>query len=349
MVHLRLLDPEGWREMCRDFLVPTPYHDPRWLELIGTVYPRMAVHRLGCFAGPGECQWLLPLVQIHPLGRWGPMLVSLPFGNYGGFLFPDHKKEDFFSKEGLEPFFSAFEAGPCGILEIRSPVQEGMGFKVEEYYRAFLVDIPATVDLMWSSISGNARTSIRKAGRLGVDAFVAGETGLAAFQSLYEKNASFHGTPVHAQSWYGTLSALFREEAEIILARHHGRVIGALLLLHFGNRTILHAAVTDPGYRHIPATDRMIWEALTGLVHSGRASRFDFGRTRPEKGTLFFKRKWGGREKPMPYVYLLKEGRSIPRVVPENASYGLAVRVWQKIPMFLQRRLGPYIRPRIPA
>ena len=104
------------------------------------------------------------------------------------------------------------------------------------------------------------------------------------------------------------MAELFSGEMEIILAEYKNTFIGALLILNHQGESVLHAAVTDPQYKKLPITDKLVWSTFERLMARGNFRSFDFGRTRPVKEKLFFKRKWGGEEKTIFYSYLLKPG-----------------------------------------
>ncbi|MBW1887532.1 MAG: hypothetical protein JRI52_04175, partial [Deltaproteobacteria bacterium] len=80
-MNLRDLPQDEWKAYCKDCELSSIYLDPRWLELIGSVYPKLKIHRLVCRDTRNGISWLLPLVEIKPLGKTRPMMISLPFGN----------------------------------------------------------------------------------------------------------------------------------------------------------------------------------------------------------------------------------------------------------------------------
>jgi len=72
--------------------------------------------------------------------------------------------------------------------------------------------------------------------------------------------------------------------------------------------------------------------------------RFDFGRSSVDSGTHKFKMQWGTEEVPLYWNYWLPSGNhDLPDVNPQNPKYRLAIRVWQKLPVFLTRWMGPPI------
>ncbi|MBN2283472.1 MAG: GNAT family N-acetyltransferase [Deltaproteobacteria bacterium] len=348
-MEIRETTEKEWNMQLSRCTIPSVYQDSRWLELIHRTYPGLKIHRIICCEEGETVRYLLPLVEVRPLGRLRPMLISLPFGNYGGFLFPPGG-EDGPDEPGLGALRDYFKGSRAFALEIRERGRPSCRLSTDDRFRTFILSFPESIDELWNRvISGNARTSVRKAEKSGVTVHFDHPRAMAFFLELYERQSSFQGTPVHCRSWFPDMKELFPEELEIALARYRNDYVGALLMLHFGGSTMLHAAVTDPLYRHIPVTDRLIWAAFERLYETGRSKSFDFGRTRPVPGKLFFKRKWGGRELPIVYSYLIKPGYRVPEILPENPRLGPAVRLWKKLPRRVARIIGPPLRMRIPT
>lgn len=342
------VDHQEWERLFPDCRYDSVYQDPRWLALIASVYPKLPIHRLVCKA-EGEAQWLLPVVALKPLGKLRSMWISLPFGNYGGFVYPTSFAPDHMTAM-LSPLRRLFDHEKCFALEIRELQKPEHDCICEDRYRRYVLQLPEGPDSLWeTTLSGNARTSVRKARKMGVHILFDHPRPQQAFQAVYERNASFHGTPLHHPNWYPQLVERFGRESQIILALHEDLIIGGLILLYDRGACILHAAVTDPAYRKIPVTDALVWACLEHLVQTRQCHAFDFGRTRPEAGKHFFKRKWGGQEAPLYYSYLLKPGHHIPSIVPENPHFKLGIQAWRLLPRFVQRTIGPWFRIRIPT
>jgi len=348
-MNLSSVSHDEWKGYCKDCVLSSVYLDPRWLELIESVYPRLRIHRLVCTDALDRICWLLPLVEIKPLGKRRPMLISLPFGNYGGFLFPQENRTGL-NDDTLVPLVHFFEHSNALALELREIHEPTHSLHVEDRFKRFEILFPVDVDVLWKNvITGNARTSVRKADKFHVEPVFDYPGAVDAFQEIYERNASYHGTPIHPVAWYKTLTSLFSQESEIVFARYEGTFIGALLILHYQGKSILHAAVVDPEYRRIPITDKLIWSAFERIVQRRLTKSFDFGRTRPDPGKLFFKRKWGGVEHAIYYSYVMKPGEEIPQILPENPAYKPAIWMWRHLPMALKRSIGPLFRSRIPT
>lgn len=347
-MELRKVTGSEWAAAVATCTKSSVYQDPRWLTLIEAIYPGLLLHRLACHDDRGMPCWFLPLVEMVPLGRRKPMLISLPFGNYGGFLLPPgHAQVNTEAIVPLRQFFTNSGAFALELREIEPPVY---GLPVDQRFKRFELVFPGSADALWQQvISGNARTSVRKAEKAGVVAVHGDPDATAIFQRIYEKNASYHGTPIHHVFWYSRLRELFDRESEIVLGRIGDRFVGALWILHYQGKSVLHAAVTDPAFRQVPVTDKLLWSTLQRLATTGESMSFDFGRTRPVPGKLFFKRKWGGTEHPIYYSSLLAPGETMPALLPDNPKLARGIKAWRLLPMPVKRFVGPYLRARIPS
>jgi hypothetical protein len=277
------------------------------------------------------------------------MLISVPFGNYGGFLYK--KDPSLFTEEQFQlPLNEYFNATRAFALEIREPESPLQGFESGGNFVRYELTLPGTVEQMWkTTITGNARTSVRKADKLGVQVSFDEGSQLEIFQELNEQHAAYHGTPIHKRSWYPTLVEKFGKQAEIITGHVQGTPVGALMVLYHEGMAILHAAINDANYRQIPVMDKLLWTFFEKTITSGQVTSFDFGRTRADSGKRFFKRKWGAVEKPLNYSYLLKPGHVVPRILPENPTLAPAIAVWRHLPRWVHRSVGPLVRVRIPT
>ena len=346
---IRCCSEGEWRKLCGEVGCGSIYQDPRWLELIGQIYPQLRLLRLVCVDDSQEVVWLLPLVEIKVIGKLRPMLISVPFGNYGGFLY--NKDPSSFSEEQLLlPLIEFFNETKAFALEIRELGSPLLGFESGGNFVRYELALPGTVEQMWKdTITGNARTSVRKADKFGVHVSFCEGSQLDIFQELNEQHAAYHGTPIHKRSWYPTLVEKFGKQAEIIIGSVEGTPVGALMVLYHEGKAVLHAAINDANYRHIPVMDKLLWAFFEKTIKSGEVTNFDFGRTRADSGKRFFKRKWGAVEKPLNYYYLMKPGHVVPQILPENPALAPAIVLWRHLPRWVHRSVGPLVRVRIPT
>jgi hypothetical protein len=86
----------------------------------------------------------------------------------------------------------------------------------------------------------------------------------------------------------------------------------------------------------------LYWELLRQACSSGYKV-FDFGRSTRDAPTYRFKKQWGAQPKQLYWHYWLRDGGEPPKINPDNPRYRLVIYVWQRLPVWLTRLLGPGI------
>jgi hypothetical protein len=90
----------------------------------------------------------------------------------------------------------------------------------------------------------------------------------------------------------------------------------------------------------------LYWEAMKRAILDNYRV-FDFGRSSYESGQYNFKRQWGAEEVPLHWHYRVFRG-DVPDINPNNPRFALMVRCWQRMPLLLSNRLGPWITRSLP-
>jgi serine/alanine adding enzyme len=90
----------------------------------------------------------------------------------------------------------------------------------------------------------------------------------------------------------------------------------------------------------------LYWQLLSRAIERGQQT-FDFGRSSEGSGTFKFKQQWGAQVSPAVWQYYVRKG-SARAMRPDNGKFGLAIRLWQKLPLWLANAAGPTIVRGIP-
>jgi len=77
-------------------------------------------------------------------------------------------------------------------------------------------------------------------------------------------------------------------------------------------------------------------------------SAFNFGRCTEGSGTHKFKKQWGSRDEPLTWYQAGTGGGESAPPNPDQGAYGLAVKVWQKLPLGVTTPLGARVIAGIP-
>ena len=86
----------------------------------------------------------------------------------------------------------------------------------------------------------------------------------------------------------------------------------------------------------------LYWECIKLAIERG-SKHFDIGRCTIGSGTHRFKKQWGAEATQLYWRYWLRDGQTMPQLNPENATCALAIRAWQKLPLWAANFIGPRI------
>jgi serine/alanine adding enzyme len=312
----------GWRNVVQKTYHHTPYY---------------------LLARDGQAvKGLLPLFLIRsPL--FGRFLVTAPYLSYGG-LIEDNERA---GNALVEKARQIAREQRAKYIEFRGLQRVGRGLLLKEKYCTFLLSLEIGPDVLWKRFEGGrVRTAVRKALKSGLIV----EKGLhlqGVFADIMSRHMRDLGTPFHRHRFYQNIAEEFPHHSEILMAKYNHRYVGAILLLSFKDTVYwLHGAGLRE-YRGFGPVSLLVWEAIRSSCERGFA-HFDFGRSRWDSGTSFFKRQWRAQPFPLFYEYHLISGRNLPDMDPTNASFGRAIAFWKRLPVFAAKALGPLIIKDIP-
>jgi len=281
---------------------------------------------------------VLPLVCQRSL-LFGRRAVSVPWADAGGVLAADPVASDALVKRSVSFL------GEQGLSRLVLRQEAGLyDWPVERSDKlAMQLPLPSDPDLLWKSFDPKVRNQVRKAEKSQVvSETVSREEGVAGFFEVYSKNMRDLGSPGHSRRYFEAVATTFSSLTEFHLARCEGRVVGAGLTMANGDRLDIPWASSLQEYNRHCVNHSLYWHMLSRACRSG-FGRFYFGRSTRGSGPHHFKKQWGAEEVPLFWYSLDREGR--PQVAEQSPqeSFGLAVRVWRKMPLGLTRALGPWL------
>lgn len=164
----------------------------------------------------------------------------------------------------------------------------------------WLSDLGGGPDLTWQRLQGRARTSVRKAEKLGVTVRRADADDLAVYYDLHVETYARTGVPPHPRAYF---EAIWRDCVStgisvVLLAEHDGRVVAAQnFALHKDAAWYWTGAAGDAGLR-IGANALLQWRGMCLAMDRG-LRWFDHGDAFPGatgkmRGLSEFKRSFGG-------------------------------------------------------
>lgn len=333
--------PAEWDAYLEKFPEATWYQGSRWKKLVEQVFGHhscyLSLSRNGVIAG------VLPLTLIrNPL--FGAMLVSVPYGSYGGVCADD---DDAVATLISEAKRLAHDQ-KTRYLEIRSlkPLPDEQ-FRTKTFKRTFPALLPENEKSLWDYLSTEMRTKIRKAEKNGCRGQIGGVELLEEFYFVFSRRMRDLGTPVYPRKFFAMLCSLYPEIIRFILIKKEGRVIGAgMWVIDRKKAEVPWSASLTRHLKDLP-NYLLFWTAMKESVRQG-CLLFDFGTSAEGSGPAHFKEQWGAKEVLLHWQYYVLKGIELPDLSPHNPRFRFLIRLWQWLPLSIANRLGPLLSHGIP-
>ncbi len=305
----------------------------------------------------GRPAGVLPLVFMKSL-LFGRFLIALPYLNVGGPLVAETLCEDFSEFQNFQAEVDSrlvdeavrlADALDVRYLELRNEreiAHPALNFKRTSKVLMRL-ELPAEEETLWQRLSPKVRNQVRKGQRAEHEIRWGGEELVPQFYELFAHTMRDVGTPVYSRRLFERITAELGSAAEIcVISDAEKRDVAAALLLHGRELTEVPSAAALRSSHANCANMFMYWELLARSIR--REQRiFDFGRSSEGCNTWRFKKQWGAQPVPSVWQYYVRRG-SMDDLRPDNTGYGLAIRVWKRLPVWLTKCLGPRIVRGIP-
>lgn len=277
---------------------------------------------------------VLPLIHLKtPL--FGNTLVSTAFSVGGGVLADDDAVADALADEAVR----LANALKVDCLELRSDVARFDGWPTKsETYAGFSAPLDPDAEARLAAIPRKKRADVRKG--IKAEFTVDTETSVDVFHDLYARNLHALGTPILPKRWYAALKRNFGEACEISSIVVEGKPVVALLSFVFNGTVYPYYVGAVAEARKLHAFDHVYWSLMERAAAQGGA-RFDFGRSKIGTGAADYKKHWGFEGVPLEYQYHLVGDAEMPDLNPNNPKYARFVKIWQKLPLGVTKRVGP--------
>lgn len=314
----------------------TPFHLPQWLK---------AVER-GC-GQPGHMlvgerattlRGILPLTEIHsPL--FGRALVSSGFAVGGGALVANPINANALA----DAAWQLAERLSIPEVELRGGALP-KGWDVREgVYAGFVGPLAGSDDAQLQAIPRKQRAEIRKAltNDLTVE-FGTDERDRAAHYAVYAESVRNLGTPVFPRALFDAMLDGFGDAADIATVRHDGTPVASVLTFYFDGTAMPYWGGGTFAARGLRANELLYFSLMNHARERG-CTRFDFGRSKIKTGPYNFKKNWGFTPEPLHYAVRTADGATPREMNPNDPKYRLQVALWQRLPLPIANRVGPWI------
>lgn len=334
-------DGKAWEDFINRRPEATGFHRFAWAEAL----QRAAGHRPYFLQAEeaGEVVGVLPLSLVEgPL--FGKFLVSLPH-YLGGICAASEVAAEALIGRACE----LADELQVNALELRGnapwAAAEKRGMFLDEHKASFLIDLTSGEAALWKGLRKQNRNRIRK----GQQANLSVENGahlLDDFWQIFSLNTRAIGSLTFSRQFFGAVLETFGEKAQLLVARHQGKVVAAKLVLGFRDTLTMLWGGTRPKLKAEGVNYFLTWETLRYALARGYRV-LDMGRSTVDSGPYHFKAHWGGEEMRHHWYIYARQG-SPETLRAESARFRRARRIWRNLPLSVTRALGPWIARQIP-
>lgn len=323
-----------WDRFVNDCPEATFFHRAGWQ----TVIRRSFGHRTHFLyaEADGQTQGVLPLGEIRSR-LFGHALVSSPFCVYGGVA----ARSEAAREALIEAAGSLARELNVDHLELRHRRRERPQWPCkDQLYVTFRKPISDDPDANLKAIPRKQRAMVRKGIQAGLSAEPDDHAG--RLFAAYSESVRNLGTPVFGRNYFDTLLQVFGSDCEVLTVTRDGALVASVMSFFFRDEVLPYYGGGTRLARACKGNDFMYWEVMRRAAERG-VRMFDYGRSKVGTGSYSFKKNWGFEPQPLCYEYCLVKADQLPDVNPMNPKYRLFIRLWQRLPLGVSRRLGPMI------
>jgi FemAB-related protein (PEP-CTERM system-associated) len=339
-MQVRLADP-GDRPAIAAFVdtcaEATAFHRLEWVDAVEAATGHRAHMLLA--ERDGQIAALLPLHAAHsPL--FGSALVSTGFAVGGGVIGDAAAVPSLCEAAG-----ELARRLSCPTLEIRGgAMPQGDGWHIKrDSHAGFVAPLAADDEAQLLAVPRKQRAEVRKGLGIGMAVRVGRSADDRAMHyAVYAESVRNLGTPVFPRALFEAVMDRFGDDADILTVLHEGRAVASVLSLYHRGAVMPYWGGGVHSARALRANDVMYY-ALMCHARARGCERFDFGRSKSDSGAYHFKRNWGFVPEPLNYAVWTADGTAPRDVNPLSPRYKAKIALWQKLPLALANRLGPWI------
>ena len=289
-----------------------------------------------------EIRGVLPLTLVaSPM--FGRVLCSMPFVNYGGPVSVDAVATEALVRAARE---RAHEL-KADYLELRCASAIDTDMPVSTRKISMHIELAPDPDTLWNKFTSKHRTNIRRAQKNNLEVRSGGIELLDVFYSVMEQSWRALGTPFYARSYFEAILQALPDHTRIFVCSQ-AEVPVAVAFNGYFNGVVegLWAGGTELS-RPLQANYVLYWDMMRDACVRG-CTRYHLGRSTADSGAEDFKKKWNATASQLYWYFHRPNGGEMPQLNVDNPKYKLAIQLWQKLPLWVTRLIGPPLARSIP-
>lgn len=337
---VRVADPGDRPAIARfvaDCSEATAFHRLEWMDAVEAATGHRAYILVA--ERDGAIVAMLPLHAAHsPL--FGRALVSSGFAVGGGAI-----GEEAAAQALLDAARELARRLTCPSIELRGGIlPEGSGWHVKrDSHAGFVAPLAADDEAQLLAVPRKQRAEVRKGLGNAMEVRVGSQDADRTMHyAVYAESVRNLGTPVFPRALFDAVMDRFGADADILTVLHEGQPIASVLSLYHRGAVMPYWGGGVYAARTLRANDVMYYALMCHARQRG-CDRFDFGRSKTDTGAYHFKRNWGFTPEPLAYAQWTADGAPPRDVNPLSPRYKAKIALWQKLPLGLANRIGPFI------
>lgn len=333
-------ESEKWDTYTQTSQEGTVYHLTAWKGIIENTFGHKTYYIYT--ENDSKITGILPLVLMKSL-FFGRFIISVPFFNYGGICANGENERIALLKYAIE----IARKENAGHIELRHTERYELGLPVKESKVTMTLDLPSTAEELWGGFKSDIRRKIRRSQKAGITANIYGPEEIDSFYRVFAANMRDLGTPVYSKSFFKNILEVFPQQTRVCVLFLKNMPVAAGFLIGFKDKLESPWLSSVKRYNKLYPNMMLYWKMLEYACEKGY-KRFDFGRSTPGGGTYRFKEQWGAKPLQLYWHYWMANGNKLPELSPHNPKFKLAIRTWQKLPLWLTKAIGPSIVKYLP-
>lgn len=335
-------EAQDWDEFVRQNNHSSVYHFWFYRKVIEQTFNHACHYFIARDADNHVCGILPSVELVSPM--FGHFIVSMPYFTYGGALANNKQVE-------RQLVFALIEKARIlnvEHVEIRKTTK-GLDNMQEKAGKVSMVrPLPESKENFWHEVGTKVRAQVKKAARNNLRSQIGRAELLDDFYKVFATNMRDLGTPVYPKVFFENLLAndVTNEFFIGVTYDDASPVAGCFLMGNNQMREIPWASSLRSAASK-NANMAMYAAVLDDSIERGYQF-FDFGRSSPDAGTYRFKKQWGAKPMQLYWYYWLKDGGTLPELNPNNPKYKLLIAVWQCLPVWLSKLIGPHVVKYLP-
>ena len=289
-----------------------------------------------------EIKGIFPLVLVKGI-FFGKLAVSVPFLNYGGFCTINEEAWGALFEKAVD----IVKIHKAKYLEIRSINRYGFDLPIKTHKVSMTLPLNPDPETLWNKFSSKQRQTIRKGTKNGLEFKFGRKELLRDFYEVLCRGWRDLGTPIYHFSFFENIVDTFGDSIEIYLVMYEGKPIATALVGFFKKTVEGMWLATLKDFAKLQTNYFQYWEMVKRACERGY-ELFHFGRSTVESGGQFFKEKWNAVPTPLYWYYHLNAMKNLPELNKENPKYDFPIKIWQQLPLWMTKIIGPPIAKGIP-